>query len=58
MCAILSFSSPRCAITARLNVFYTKFRRAMIAQLNEIWHVWARVREIACHSRPGLLRER
>ena len=41
MHAILSFSSPRCAIIARLNVIYTEFRRAMIAQLNKIWHVWA-----------------
>ena len=41
MRGILSFSSPRCAIIARLNVIYTKFRRAMIAQLNKIWRVWA-----------------
>ena len=54
-CAILSFSSPRCAIIARLNVIYTKFRRAMIAQLNKIWRVWACARAIAHHSRPGLL---
>ena len=39
--AILSFSSPRCAIIARLNVFYAKFRRAMIPQLNKIWRVCA-----------------
>ena len=52
--AILSFSSPRCAIIARLNVIYTKFRRAMIAQLNKIWRVWACARAIARHSRPGL----
>ena len=53
-CAILSFSSPRCAIIARLNMIYTKFRRAMIAQLNKIWHVWAGACAIACHSRRGL----
>ena len=35
--AILSFSSPRCAIIARLNVIYAKFRRSKIAQLNKIW---------------------
>ena len=52
--AILSFSSPRCAIIARLNVIYTKFRRAMIAQLNKIWRVWACARAIVRHSRPGL----
>ena len=52
--ATLSFSSPRCAIIARLNVIYTKFRRAMIAQLNKIWCVWACARAIARHSRPGL----
>ena len=52
--AILSFSSPRCAIIARLNVIYTKFRRAMIAQLNKIWRVWACARAIARHSWPGL----
>ena len=52
--AILSFSSPRCAIIARLNVIYTKFRRAMIAQLNKIWRVWVCARAIARHSRPGL----
>ena len=46
MHAILSFSSPRCAIIARLNVIYTEFRRAMIAQLNKIWHVWACARAI------------
>ena len=44
--AILSFSSPRCAIIARLNVIYAKFRRGMIAQLNKIWRVWACVRAI------------
>ena len=38
MPAILSFSSPRCAI---------------IAQLNKIWRVWACVRAIARHSRSG-----
>ena len=38
-CAILSFSSPKCAIIASLNVIYTKFRRAMIAQLNKLWRV-------------------
>ena len=47
--AILSFRSPRCAIIARLNVFYTKFRRAIIAQLNK-----SECRAIARHSRPGL----
>ena len=52
--AILSFISLRCAIIARLNVIYTKFRRAMIAQLNKIWRVWACARAIARHSRPGL----
>ena len=51
--AILSFSSSRCAIIARLNVIYTKFRLAMIAQLNKIWLVWACTRAIARHSRPG-----
>ena len=55
--AILSFSSPRCAIIARLNVIYTKFRCAMIAQLNKIWRVWACVRAIARHSRQGLFYE-
>ena len=55
-CAILSFSSPRCEIIASLNVIYTKFRRAMIAQLNKIWRVWACVRAIARNSRPGLLK--
>ena len=38
---ILSFSSLRYAIIARQNVIYTKFRCAMIAQLNKIWRVWA-----------------
>ena len=52
-CAILSFSSPRCAIIARLNMIYTKFRRAMTAQLSKIWRVWACVRAIARHSRSG-----
>ena len=54
--AILSFSSPRCAIIARLNVIYTQFRCAMIAQLNKIWCVWACAHVIARHSRPGLRR--
>ena len=54
MRAILSFSSPRCAIITRLNVIYTKFRCAMIAQLNKIRCVWVCVRAIAHHSRPGL----
>ena len=54
MRAILSFSSPRCAIIAHLNVIYTKFRRAMIAQLNKIWRVWACARAFTCHSWPGL----
>ena len=52
--AILSFSSPRCAIIACLNVIYTKFRRAMIAQPNKIWWKWACAHAIAHHSRPGL----
>ena len=34
--AILSFSSPRCAIIACLNVIYAKFRCAMIAKLSKI----------------------
>ena len=52
--AILSFSSPRCAIMARQNVIHTKFRCAMIAKLNKICHVRACARAIARHSRPGL----
>ena len=56
ICAILSFSSPRCAIIARLNVIYTKFRCAMIAQLNKIWRVWACARAITRNTRPGLVR--
>ena len=52
--AILSFSSPSCAIIALLNVIYTKFRHAMISQLNKIWRVWACACAIARHSRPGL----
>ena len=51
--AILLFSSPRCAIIASLNVIYTKFTHAMIAQLNKIWRLRACVRAIARHSRPG-----
>ena len=54
MHVILSFSSPRHVIIACLNVIYAKFRRAMIAQLNKTWHVWACACAIACHSRPGL----
>ena len=54
-CAILSFSSPRCPIIACLNVFYTKFRCTMIAQLNKIWRVCACARAIARHSRPGMI---
>ena len=54
-CAILSFSSPRCAIIARLNVIYTKFRRAMIVQLNKMYRVGACARAIARLSRPGLI---
>ena len=46
--AILSFSSSRCAIIARLNVIYTKFRRAMIAQLNNM----ACVGVCACDCTP------
>ena len=49
-----AFSSPKCAIIACLNVIYTKFRYAMIAQLNKIWRVWAYAGAIAQHSRPGL----
>ena len=52
--AILSFTSPMCAIIARLNVIYTKFRCTMITQLNKIWRVWACARANARHSRPGL----
>ena len=48
--AILSFSSLRCVIIARLNVIYTKFRRSMIAQLNKIWRVWACARSHVTHS--------
>ena len=55
MRAILSFSSPWCAIIVRLNVICTKFRRAMIARLNKIWRVCACARAIARHSRPGLI---
>ena len=51
---ILLFSSPRCVIIAHLNVIYTKFRHAMIAQLNKIWRVWACAVAIARHSWPGL----
>ena len=36
-------------------VIYTKFRHAMIAQLNKIWHVWACACVAPCHSRPGLI---
>ena len=54
-CVFLSFSSPRCAIIAHLNVIYTKFRRVMIAQLNKIWRVWVFARAIARHSPPGML---
>ena len=53
-CAILLLSNPRCTIIACLNVIYTKFRRAMIAQLNKIWHVWACVCAITCYSWPCL----
>ena len=53
-CAILSFSSPRCAIIACRNVIYRKSRRAMIAPLNKIWRVWACAHPIAGHSRPDL----
>ena len=49
--AILSFNSPSCAIIARLNMIYTKFRQA----INKIWRVWACARAIARHSRSGLL---
>ena len=51
---ILSFSSPRCAIIAHLNVIYTKFWRVMIAQLNKIWCMWAYVHAVACHSWPDV----
>ena len=54
MRAILSFNRPRCAIITCLNMINTKFRRAMIVQLNKIWRVWACARVIAGHSRPGL----
>ena len=33
---------------------YTKFRRAMIAQLNKISRVWACAHAMTRHSRPGL----
>ena len=36
-----------------LNIIYIKFRRAMIAQLNKIWRVWACARAIARHPRSG-----
>ena len=52
--AILSFSSPRCVIIACLNVIYTKFRHAVIAQLNKIWHFGVCAHVIAHHSQPGL----
>ena len=52
MRAILSFSSPRCAIIARLNVIYTKFGRAMIAQLNKIRRACGRVR-VRLHATHG-----
>ena len=55
---ILRVRFYRLAVTgvrsSRLNVIYTKFRRAIMAQLNKIWRVWACGRAIACHSRPGL----
>ena len=54
MHVILSFNTCRCAIITRLNVIYTKFRHAMIAQLNKIWCVWACACAIARHSWPGL----
>ena len=54
LCVILLFSSPRCAIITCLNLIYTKFRHAMIAQLNKIWHVWVCVHAIARHSQLGL----
>ena len=41
-------------VIAHLNVIYTKFRCAMIVQLNKIWRVWACARAIARHSWPGL----
>ena len=52
--AILSFSRSRYAIIARLNVIYTKLRRAMIIQLNKICRAWACAPAIARHLRPGL----
>ena len=52
--AILSFSSPRCAIIAPLNVIYAKFMHAMIAQLNKIWCVW--VCACACDRMPLMTR--
>ena len=39
--AVLSFSSTRYAIIARLKVIYTKSRHTMVTQLNKIWRVWA-----------------
>ena len=45
---------PGARFIARLNVIYTKFWRAVIAQLHKIWRVWACARAIARHSRPGL----
>ena len=53
--AISSFNSPRCAIIAHLKVIYTKFRRAIIAQLNKIC-LWACAHAIVCHSCPGLIK--
>ena len=50
--AILSFSSPKCANIAHLNVIYTKRRRAMITQLNKIWRVWACV-HVWSHTTHG-----
>ena len=52
--AILSFRSPRCATITHLNVIYTKFTCARIAQLNKTWHVWTSEHAIACHSQQSL----
>ena len=52
MSAVLSFSSPRYAIIARLKVIYTKSRHTMVTQLNKIWRVWACARATA-HATHG-----
>ena len=55
--AVLSFSSTRYAIIARLKVIYKKSRHTMVTQLNKIWRVWACARATVRHSRPGLQSE-